>query len=419
MNTKISVKDLHAGYNSSNILNGISFDLEKSDFVGIIGPNGSGKTTLLRTISRVLPPKSGSVKLDSRNIYSIPSREFARMVAVVPQDTLIAFDFSVLEIVLMGRSPMLGRFSVESSKDIEIAMDALARTGTAHLKNRAINSLSGGERQRVLVARALAQEPEVILLDEPTSHLDISYQYEIMDLIKCLNTEHGLTILAVLHDLNLASQYCSRLIMMGQGEIKAIGSPESVITSENIRNVYGAEVWVRKHPTTHRPYVISGIKRNPRSKKDYPNIHIIGGGGTAAPIMARLARLGYKMTCGPLTLGDTDKEIADALGVPNIPQPQFSTISPESYNMHISMIKSSDIVILADVPAGNGNLANFKAAYEALRLGKKTVIMKPELMSERDFTDGKAAYIVKEILAAGALQANSTDEITEKIKLTP
>ena len=356
MKTKISVDNLYAGYNGSAILQGVSFELEESDFVGIIGPNGSGKTTLLRAMSRALSPQSGSVQIDSRNVYSVPSREFARNVAVVPQDTLVAFDFTVLEIVLMGRSPRLGRFGVEGSKDVAIAMDALARTGTQHLKDRTINALSGGERQRVLVARALAQEPEVILLDEPTSHLDISFQFEIMDLVKSLNAERGLTVLAVLHDLNLASQYCNRLIMFGQGRVQAMGSPEEVITSDNIRRVYGAEVWVRKHPTTHRPYVIAGVKRNTDvCYKDSPQIHVIGGGGTAAPILARLARLGYQITCGVLNVGDADKEVAEALDIPHISQPLFAQILPDSHEKHIEMVKSTDVVVLTDVPAGNAN----------------------------------------------------------------
>ena len=249
MENRFRIDNLHAGYNGTEILKGVSFDIDSSDFIGVIGPNGSGKTTLLRSMSRALPPISGCVEFDGKNIYSIPAREFARKVAVVPQDTLVAFDFSVLEIVLMGRSPRLGRFAVEGSKDIEIAIKALERTGTAHLRDRQINALSGGERQRIMLARALAQEPEVLLLDEPTSHLDINYQYEIMDLVRSLNRERGLTVLAVLHDLNLASQYCDRLILSGQGKIQASGSPQEVISSDNILRVYGVDVCVRKHPS--------------------------------------------------------------------------------------------------------------------------------------------------------------------------
>jgi len=421
MTTKIRVENLYAGYDGSAILKGVSLDLAESDFVGIIGPNGSGKTTLLRAMSRALAPISGCVQMDSRNIYSTPSRDFARKVAVVPQDTLIAFDFTVLEIVLMGRSPRLGRFGVEGSKDVAIAMDALTRTGTDHLKDRTINALSGGERQRVLVARALAQEPEVILLDEPTSHLDISFQFEIMDLVKSLNRERGLTVLAVLHDLNLASQYCDRLIMVGQGSVQAAGSPEEVITSDNIRRVYGAEVWVRRHPTTHRPYVIAGVRRKQNSSTDgfenSPLVHVIGGGGTAAPILARLARRGYQITCGVLNEGDADQEVADALDIPHVSQPLFAHILPDSHEKHREMIKSADIVVLTDVPAGNGNLLNFEAAYDAVCSGKHIIVLKPASIRDRDFTNGRAEKLVEEAISLGAESVDTVDELITRIEL--
>ena len=422
MAIKIKVENLHAGYNGSTILKGVSLDMEESDFVGIIGPNGSGKTTLLRTMSRALPPDSGSVELDSRNIYSIPSREFAKRVAVVPQDTLIAFDFTVLEVVLMGRSPRLRRFGIEGNKDVVIAMDALARTGTDHLSDRPINALSGGERQRVLVARALAQEPELILLDEPTSHLDISFQFEIMDLVRSLNRERGLTVLAVLHDLNLASQYCNRLVMVGNGQIQAIGSPEEVITSDNIRRVYGAEVWVRKHPTTHRPYVIAGVRRNTKLSLDgfenSPRIHVIGGGGTAAPILARLVRRGYQISCGVLNEGDADQEVSDALDIPHVSQPLFAHITQDSHERHRKLLDSADIVVLTDVPAGNGNILNFEAACDAASSHKAVFVLKPDLIQERDFTDGRAAGFVKQTISHGAVSVDTVDDLIRQIEVS-
>ena len=419
MSVRIEADNLYAGYNGATILEGISIGLGESDFVGVIGPNGSGKTTLLRSMSRALRPTSGKVMLDGRNIYSISARDFAGRVAVVPQDTLVAFDFTVLEITLMGRSPRLSRFAVETSTDVRAAVEALARTGTEHLKDRSINALSSGERQRVILARALAQEPEIILLDEPTSHLDISFQFEIMDLIKSLNAERGLTVLTVMHDLNLASQYCDKLVLIGEGRIQAAGPPEEVVTSEHIRRVYGAEVWVRRHPTTHRPYVISGVKPKsvgPAEKFDKPpRVHVIGGGGTAAPILARLARRGYAITCGVLNEGDADQEVADALDIPYIQQPQFSQITADSHNRHKELIDSADVVILTDVPVGPGNLANIQAAHEAARAGKKLIALKPDLIADRDFTEGKAAKLVQEALSSGALSAAAVDELLHLI----
>lgn len=420
MNPKIKAQNITAGYDGPPILNGISVELAERDFVGIIGPNGSGKTTLLRVLSRALPPKSGEVTLDGRNIYQISSRDFARRVAVVPQDSPVVFDFSVLEITLMGRSPRLGRFAVESSKHVKIAMDALARTGTAHLKDRPIGELSGGERQRVMMARALAQEPELLLLDEPTSHLDISYQFEIMDLVKSLNTERGLTVLAVLHDLNLASQYCDRLVIIGDGQIQADGTPEQVITSGNIRKVYGAEVWVRKHPATHRPYVISGIKPRTSAPSEAFDkslrVHVVGGGGTAAPILARLAKHGYEVTCGVLNKEDADHEVAEALDITHISQPLYSEISPESQQKNDELISKADVVILTDVPVGHGNIPNIESVLKAAQAGKKTVVLKPGLINTRDFTDGRATDLINQIIGLNAQTADSIEDILKYLE---
>jgi iron complex transport system ATP-binding protein len=420
MSVLMRVDNLRAGYSGAEVLRGVSIDLAEGDFVGVIGPNGSGKTTLLRSMSRALEPMSGRVELDGRDVYSIPAREFARRVAVVPQDTIVAFDFSVIEIVLMGRSPRLGRFAVESAGDTSIAFEALELTGTGHLRDRSINALSGGERQRVMVARALAQEPEVLLLDEPTSHLDISFQFEIMDLIRSLNRERSLTVLAVLHDLSLASQYCDRLVLIGDGSVQAAGAPEDVITSENIRRVYGAEVWVRKHPTTHRPYVIAGVRpRSPEPSESFDKplqVHVIGGGGTAAPIMAKLVRRGYRVTCGVLNEGDADQEVAEALDVPYVAQPAFSHITPEADSCHRELADSADVVVLTDVPVGQGNLANVEVARGAVRLRKSVVLLKPDLIGQRDFTDGKASALVEEALSAGALSANTVEDLLRLIE---
>ena len=419
MGVVLAAEDVHAGYNGVDVLKGICLSLNESDFLGVIGPNGSGKTTLLRTLSRALQPSSGLVSIDGVDIYATSSRDFARRVSVVPQETLVAFDFTVLEITLMGRSPHTGRFAVEGKQDIETAMEALASTGTDHLKDRPINSLSGGERQRVMMARALAQEPELLLLDEPTSHLDINYQYEVMDLVKALNKERGIAVLAVLHDLNLAAQYCDKLTLVGQGTVRAAGPPADVITSDNIRETYGAEVWVRTHPTTHRPYVISGVGRKSiaaASRFDQPpRVHVIGGGGTASPIMAKLSRRGYGVTCGVLNSGDADQEVADALDIPHIGQPPFSHISPESRAKHQEMIDAADVVVLADVPVGAGNLANVEAAHDAAASGKKLVVLRGSSVQDRDFTGGKARELVDRMSAFAVKHAESLEEVIELV----
>jgi iron complex transport system ATP-binding protein len=261
MSAKVSItlNDLTVGYDAAPVLSGVTIDIAGGEFVGIIGPNGSGKTTLLRTVSRVLKPSSGAALIDGKNVFEVSPRELAREVGVVPQETAPAFDFTVREIVMMGRAPHLKRFQMEGTRDLAIAEESMRQTGTLELADRQFAALSGGERQRVVVARALAQQPRVILLDEPTSHLDINYQFEILGLIRRLNRDRGITVLAVLHDLNLAAHYCDRLVMVGEGKIQAVGAPADVLTSQNVKHVYGVDVLVQKHPTSGRPYVIAGV----------------------------------------------------------------------------------------------------------------------------------------------------------------
>jgi len=256
MKSTLAAVDIAAGYDGLEVLKGVSVEGRAGELVGIIGPNGSGKTTLLRTMTRTLRPSAGSVTLNGFDIYAMHARDFARKVAVVPQETLIPFDFTVMEVVLMGRSPWLGRFDLEGPCDLDAAQEALRLTGMDHLGSRPINALSGGERQRVILARALAQGPEVLLLDEPTSHLDIAFQFEMMESVRCLCRERGLAALAVLHDLNLASHYCDSMVLISGGCVEATGSPAEVITPENITRVYGVSVLVNEHPTTHKPYVL-------------------------------------------------------------------------------------------------------------------------------------------------------------------
>jgi len=242
-------------YHQDWVLQDVSFQLRKGEFVGVIGPNGSGKTTLLKILYRLLSPHQGEVFFDRLSLKKMSRREIAKKIAVVAQETYLAFPFRAIEIVLMGRSPYLGHLMFESPKDLEIAKKAMERTETLPISERPIDELSGGERKRVYIARALAQESEVILLDEPTSNLDIHHQVEFLDLVLSLNREKGLTILMASHDLNLASEYCDRLIFLQDGKIYKMGSPDEVMTRENIEEVYGCKVWVDRNPVSGMPRV--------------------------------------------------------------------------------------------------------------------------------------------------------------------
>ena len=233
-------------------LHDVSIDVERGSFTGLLGPNGCGKTTLLKLAAGVLRPERGDIRLDGRPIRTFSRRELARRVAVVPQETHPAFVYSVLEMVLMGRHPHLGPLQLEGPHDLAVARDALEATGTAHLAGRAYMTLSGGEKQRVVIASALAQSAEVLLLDEPTASLDLSYQLEVGSLLTRLNRERRVTLVLATHDLNLAAALCDSLVLLRGGRVLAKGRTRDVLTAPMIRELYDVEADVSIHePTGH------------------------------------------------------------------------------------------------------------------------------------------------------------------------
>ncbi|MCX5696125.1 MAG: ABC transporter ATP-binding protein [Candidatus Omnitrophica bacterium] len=256
MKAFFKISNLSAGYFKLDIIRNVSLEINPGDFMGIIGPNGSGKTTLLRLSSRVIYPRKGGIYFQGKNIFNMDLKEFCRSVAFVAQDISTSFSFSALELVLMGRIPHLKRLQFETKKDFDISERALALTDSSDLKDKRIDELSAGERQRVVIARSLAQEPVLLFLDEPTSHLDIGHQIQIMDLLNKLNRQSNLTIVMVLHDLNLASAYCNRICLLDSGSIFKEGTPEDVLTYKNIEAVYKTIVLVNNNPVTGRPNVI-------------------------------------------------------------------------------------------------------------------------------------------------------------------
>ena len=247
--------DVWAGYGNVEILKNVSFNIEKGDFTGIIGPNGSGKTTILRTATRIIKPFKGEIFLEEKNLADMPLKELATIAAVVPQDTVFIFPFRVIDVVLMGRIPYINRFGFESKKDLRIALEALEFVDALHLKDRFIDELSGGERQRVIIAKAIAQQPKILFLDEPIIHLDIGHQVQTFELLRKMNRDSGLTIVSILHDLNLASDYCDKLILLDNGMIKSKGAPEEVLDYKTIEDVYKTFVIIKENPLTSRPHV--------------------------------------------------------------------------------------------------------------------------------------------------------------------
>ncbi len=256
MSALLKVNNLYGGYGREDIIKGISFEVERGGFLGIIGPNGSGKSTLLRLMTRALGLQRGMVLFGGMDIARMSLKELCKNIAFVPQETMISFSFTVWEIALMGRIPHLKRLQLETKPDFEITKSSLSLTDSLQLKEKNIDQLSAGERQRVIIAKALTQEPVLLFLDEPTSHLDIGHQIQILDLLKRLNRKRNLTIVMVMHDLNLASEYCNGLILLNDGSIFKEGSPQEVLTYQNIEAVYKTVVVVDKNPISSKPHVI-------------------------------------------------------------------------------------------------------------------------------------------------------------------
>jgi len=250
----LEVQNLVCGYGDSPIIRDLSFNVKAGEFLGIVGPNGSGKTTLLRVLSGLLVPTVGEIRLEGGGVKNYTRNELAKMIAFVPQLMEPVEGFSVLEMVLLGRTPYVQRFRFESDEDVQIAKWAIKELQAMEFIDKDVSKLSGGEFQRIAIARALAQEPKIMLLDEPISHLDLRYQVKILKLLKKIRQQR--TIIATFHDLNMASRFCQKLMLLKHGEIIAYGYPDEVVTTENIWKAYRVKAQVKKNPRTKRASLV-------------------------------------------------------------------------------------------------------------------------------------------------------------------
>jgi iron complex transport system ATP-binding protein len=399
---KLWVHGLKMQYDAHSVLVGLEMKIEQGELVALLGANGAGKSTLLRCISKVVEPSEGLVYLDGKDMRSLTSREIARSMAVVPQETNADFDFTVEEIVLMGRFPHLGRFETEGAKERKLAWQAMEMTGVAHLARRSITTLSGGERQRVIMARAICQEPQLLLLDEPTANLDIGYECELLELVAALNREKRITIIAAIHDLNLATQYFDRFILLANGRVLSAGSAEEVITAENIKASYGVPAVIYRHPL-HGQLQVCVPKQYPlKEKKKKMRVHVIGGGAEALPVLESLRTNGYSLSVGPVSTEDSSYHYAVYHHLPVVVAPPFSQISDEAHAEHLRLIQEAGLIVVPPIPFGEGNLRNLLAVEQALDTGKPVFLLEGSRAAERDYTGGKAERIIKKMKRKGA-----------------
>ena len=290
-------------------------------------------------------------------------------------------------------------------------------TDTISLADRTVNTLSGGEKQRVLIARALAQEPKILLLDEPTSYLDINYQIEIMELLVRLRRDYGLTIIMVLHDLNLASRYCDQLLVIKEGIIHTSGTPRQVINSSMIKEVYGCEVRVEYPESQDHPYIVFyGEEIRPAGESRNGWVHVVGGGGAGSRLFKKLVLAGWKVSTGVVNVGDGDWHEAKRLGIAMVEAPPFSQIEPSEVVRNHEMMKKADWVILAGIPFGAGNISNLQSVLAVAEKYQEVIVIDTCSIEERDFTGGQATEIYRRLLHCGVSKVASEREALQLLR---
>ncbi|WP_336022923.1 ATP-binding cassette domain-containing protein [Halobellus salinisoli] len=391
----VEIEDLRVGFGETTVLDGVDASIDRGTFVGLVGPNGAGKTTLLRTINGALAPDAGGVTVEGRRVHDLSSKAASRLVATVPQDTAIAFEFDVRTVVEMGRNPHRSRFGGWSEADTEAVERAFEWTATEQFAERTVSTLSGGERQRVLLARALTQESPLLLLDEPTASLDINHQVRTLELVRTL-VSRGKTAVAAIHDLNLAAQYCDELLLLADGKVAAFGPPESVLTESALGDAFGANAVVSRHPVTGSVYVTA----LPEGRRDAETeragrVHVVGGGGTAARYLYVLDAAGYAVSAGALNEGDTDAEAARSLALDVVTVDPFAGVDDDTREAVERRVDAADCVLVADVEVGTGNLPNLRAATRADRV----VLVEERPFAERNYVGDEARRVYESLRA--------------------
>ena len=388
----LELQDVRAGYGEQEVLRGVSFSAGQGEFAALIGSNGAGKSTLLRCICGLLPLKEGSIRICGRDTGRISAKERARLVAVVPQSYVVEYAFTVEDVVSMGRYPYHSFGRRETPEDVRAVRQAMEVTNTLEFRSRLYNELSGGEKQRVILARALAQQPEILLLDEPTSALDLHHQTEVMELITRLNREQGLTVLVVLHDVNMASRYCGRMILLREGRVAADGSPSEVVTKKNMERLYQMKLLIRENPLYGKPE-ITPVRVLREEQTDHPlRIHVICGADGAVKLLEELEERGYLLSAGVVNEGSDDCAICRALRIPHVEIPPFTPVTPEAQEENLKLMEDAEVILISDLPFGQNNLANL----DGLERVKGRIFFHKNALSS-DYTGGRLVERLEEL----------------------
>lgn len=406
----LSFSHAAVGYGEKLVLRDVSFQITKGEYVALIGSNGTGKSTLIKCVSGLLPLEGGEMQICGKDLRRLKARERARMVAVVPQSYYVDYGFTVEDIVMMGRNPYIDLRHRESKKDREIAERAMELTKTTQFRDRLYNELSGGERQRVILARAITQQPQIILLDEPTSALDLHHQIEVMELIRDLNEKEQITVMAVLHDINLASRFCSRIVILKDGKVKADGTPQEVINRDEMEALYDMKLFVKNNPLLGKPEIIPirVMDETPASKPK--RIHVICGEKGGVRLLEQLVNMGHHVTAGVLNQGSDDNEICDYLGIRHIEIGAFQPVRPENQAKNLELMRDADAVLVADIPFGEANIHNLDGLEEV-----KGELYVHENVVNQDFTGGKVQERLREIKKNKDVKFFGTSGVNEEL----
>jgi len=349
----IEVRDLVVSFGDVPVVSGVDLRVERGSLVGLVGPNGAGKTTVLRAIKGTLSPDAGAVRLDGDDADSLSAREAGRRVASVPQETSLAFDFRVRQVVEMGRTPHLGRFDGHGPDDERAVREAMDAAGVARFADRAITEVSGGERQRVLLARALAQATPSLLLDEPTASLDVNHAVRTLELVRDL-VDDGRAALAAIHDLDVAARYCDEIVVLADGGVRAAGPPAEVLTADALRDAFDAEAFVGESPATGTPTVTAfdatdgGEANNgaePDDEADPRRVHVVGRGRPAGRAVARLAAAGHAVSVGVVPEGDAAAGVAADADATAVTAPPFAGVPDERRAEAVALAREADVTV--------------------------------------------------------------------------
>jgi len=404
-------------------LHDVDLEVPRGQLVALTGPNGSGKTTLLRAALGFLAPEAGSVELFGNEVLSLSVAERARRIAWVPQEENPREDAQLLDYVLYGRYAHLGWLQGETARDRDAALRALRAVGLEERAGDGILSVSGGEKQRAILARALVQEAPLVLLDEPTSHLDIAHQLDFLTRVRELSRERGVTVVSALHDLNLAARFSDRIVVLSRGRRVADGVPADVLSEELLARVWGVVADLRRDPRTGAPYLlphhlVHPAPSGPGTFLGKGPVHVVGGGGSGAPYLRALSEAGYRVTAGALHLLDSDLETAESLGALTAVEVPFAPIGEEVRERLRALLEEATAIVVAPFPVGPSNLPNLEEVRRSL--GRVPIFLVRRAPGEEwDFTGGRARALEAELRDKGARTVSGTAEMLAALSARP